>query len=91
MGGIIALSMIITVQVSESNPYLWYLDPTVGLCVSLFLLIYGIWWVGVRPFLSDQFFYEISLHCNYASVKYPEKLNFLGYVNPKGDFRVLEC
>ena len=43
MGGIIALSMIITVQVSESNPYLWYLDPTVGLCVSLFLLIYGLW------------------------------------------------
>ncbi|CAK8673091.1 unnamed protein product [Clavelina lepadiformis] len=43
VGAVIALSMVITSEVTKSNRFLWYLDSTVGLVVSLFLLMYGLW------------------------------------------------
>lgn len=42
-GAIIAFSMVITSELTKSNPFVWFLDATVGLCVSVVLLIYGLW------------------------------------------------
>lgn len=42
-GSIIAFSMVFTSELTKHNPYVWFLDATVGLCVSIFLLIYGLW------------------------------------------------
>nr|XP_009859685.1 transmembrane protein 163-like [Ciona intestinalis] len=42
-GAVVALSMVITSELTDVDRYLWFLDSTVGLIVSLFLLIYGLW------------------------------------------------
>nr|CAB3267047.1 transmembrane protein 163-like [Phallusia mammillata] len=42
-GAVVATSMVVTSEVTKDNSYLWFLDASVGLVVSLFLIIYGLW------------------------------------------------
>ena len=43
VGGIIATSIVVTSEITKSNPHYWYLDETIGLITSMFLIAYGTW------------------------------------------------
>lgn len=40
---VIALSIVVTSEVSKVDKQLWYLDSTIGILVAILLLAYGIW------------------------------------------------
>lgn len=45
---IVALSIVITSEITEHKPHLWYLDSMIGLIVTFLLLVYGLWLLWER-------------------------------------------
>ena len=45
IGFVLAASSIISFNVHESRPDIWYLDHVIGIVCSVILTVYGVWWV----------------------------------------------
>jgi len=40
---IVAISIVVNTEVLKRHPYLWFLDPAIGIIVSLLIFLYGCW------------------------------------------------
>ncbi|CAF0730687.1 unnamed protein product [Rotaria sordida] len=45
ISGLMALSVVISVTIYNSNQSVWYFDPIVGMFISVTIMIYGFWMV----------------------------------------------
>ncbi|CAF0753452.1 unnamed protein product [Rotaria sp. Silwood1] len=45
ISGLMALSVVVSVTIYNSNQSVWYFDPIVGMFISVTIMVYGIWMV----------------------------------------------
>jgi divalent metal cation (Fe/Co/Zn/Cd) transporter len=43
ISALMALSVAVSITIYNSNPNVWYIDPIVGIFISVTIMIYGIW------------------------------------------------
>ena len=43
ISGLTALSVVISIKIYNSNENIWYIDPTIGMFISIIIMLYGIW------------------------------------------------
>lgn len=43
ISGSMALSVVVSVTIYNSNQNVWYLDPIIGMVISITIMIYGVW------------------------------------------------